>query len=97
MSIDVRNKGDLVRITATFTDVDGNLVDPGTITLKVMDPSGNIDSYTYSGGDVTKASQGSYYKDVSADEEGDWHCWWLSTGSGQGAEPTQFVVAPTPF
>lgn len=96
MSIEVKQKGQLVPVTATFLDEDDVPVDPTTVTLKVMDPSGNIDTYTYPTG-VTKESPGNYYKDVEADEEGDWHCWWESTGAGQSSEPTQFVVAPTPF
>jgi hypothetical protein len=97
MTINVYHKGDVVRVTAEFEDENGAAIDPTTITLKTMDPSGNIATYTYAGGTVTKAAVGSYYKDVDADEEGDWHCWWESTGSGQAAEPTQFVVEPTPF
>lgn len=97
MTISVYNKGDLVRVTAAFEDISGTPVDPTTVSLKTLDPSGNVDEYTYAGGAVTKASTGNYYKDVDADEEGDWHCWWEATGSGEGAEPVQFVVAPTPF
>jgi hypothetical protein len=97
MSIGVFHKGDDVRVEADFVDINDVPVDPTTVTLKVMDPSGNIDEYTYALGGVIKASVGSYYKDVDADEEGDWHCWWVSTASGKAAEPTQFVVEPTPF
>ena len=97
MAIDVVNKGDLVPVTAEFLDENDAPVDPTTVALKVMDPSGNVDTYTYALGQVTKSSTGNYYKDVNADEEGDWHCWWESTGTGQAAEPTQFTVAPTPF
>lgn len=95
--VPVHHVGDLVRVTAAFEDVDGAAVDPTTVTLKVMDPSGNIDEYTYAGGDVSRSAAGSYYRDVTVDEAGDWRCWWVSTGSGQGAEPTQFIVEPTPF
>ena len=97
MAIEVHNKGDLVRVQAEFLDLDEVAIDPTAVTLKVMDPSGNVDEFTYSGGGIIKESTGVYYRDVDADEEGDWHCWWLSTGSGQGAEPTQFVILPTPF
>lgn len=97
MSINVHHKGELVRISASFTDIDGSAVDPTTVSLSVMDPSGNIDAYTYAASEITNSGVGSYYKDVDADESGDWHYWWESTGTGQGAEPGQFVVAPTHF
>jgi hypothetical protein len=84
-------------VTATFTDITGTLVDPTSVELSVMDPSGNIDTYTYSGGQVTQASTGVYRKDLQIDEAGDWRYWWESTGTGQGAEPGQFVVEGHPF
>lgn len=96
MSIDTVNKGELRRVQGAFIDTADQPVDPTTVTLKVMDPSGNIDTYTYSA-TLIRASQGVYYRDVDADEEGDWHYWWVSTGTGQGAEPGQFLVVPTPF
>jgi hypothetical protein len=96
MSIPVNKVGDLVKFEATFVDEDDLPVDPTTVTLKVMDPSGNIDEYTYSAS-VSRDDVGIYWKNVAVDEPGDWRGWWESTGTGQGAEQTQFVVEPTPF
>ena len=97
MTINVHNKGDLVRISCDFTNIAGTATDPTTVELKVTDPSGNTATYTYAGGDITKASTGSFYKDVEADEEGDWLYHWLSSGDAQGADEGQFVVQPTRF
>lgn len=97
MSITVYHVGDLVRIAAVFKDVNGTATDPTTITLKVKDPSGNTDTYTYAAGQITKASTGNYHRDISIDETGDWHYEWVSTGSGQGVEPGEFTVEPTHF
>jgi hypothetical protein len=97
MTIDVLHVGDLYRIEADFTNISGVAVDPSTVSLKVMDPSGNVDEYTYSGGSVSTDGTGSYYKDVSLDEAGDWRAWWSSTGTGQGAEPVQWVVEGYPL
>lgn len=96
MSIDVKHKGDLQELKATFRDEDDTLVDPSTVSLKVMDPSGNVDEYTAVAG-LTRESLGVYFTDIELDESGDWHYWWTSTGSGEGAEPGQITVAPTPF
>lgn len=99
MTINVHDVGDPVRIAATFLDLSGDPVDPATVELHVMDPSGNIGIFHYEASptDIVRVSTGSFYKDVEADEPGDWYYRWVSTGPGQGAEPGQFVVAPTPF
>ena len=99
MTINVHQKDDLVRISASFSNLEEVAVDPDTITLEVMDPSGNIDSYHFESSptDIVKSATGSYHKDIEADEAGDWHYWWQSTGSGEGTQSGQFVVEPTHF
>lgn len=99
MGINVHHKGDLVRVSGVFKDINGTEVDPTTITLKVLDPSGNETSYGYgeSPETVERDSTGNFHVDVEADEAGDWFYWWESTGAGQGAEPGQWVVEPTAF
>ncbi len=97
MSIVVYDKGDSVHITAVFEDENNVAVDPTLVTLKVMDPSGNIDSYTLALANLTKDSTGNYSADVDADEVGEWRYEWVSTGDAQGVEPGQFVVQPTVF
>jgi hypothetical protein len=99
VSVGLHNKGDLVRVTGVFKDINGTLVDPTTVTLKVMDPSGNIDTYTYaaSPNEIIRLSIGTFYRDVNADESGEWRLEWQSTGDAQGSQLTQFVVEPTPF
>lgn len=76
----VYDEGDLARISAAFT-VAGTATDPTTVTLKVRDPSGNTDTYTYALGLVTKSSTGNYYKDITLDEVGRWYYRWAGTGT----------------
>ena len=99
MTINVHQKGDRIRISMSFADLDGTAVNPDTVTLEVMDPSGNIDSYHYEASptDIVQLATGSFYKDVEGDESGDWHYWVESTGSGEGTQSGQFVVEPTHF
>lgn len=99
MTINVHHKGDLVRISGVFKDINGTLVDPATVQLQVQDPSGNVTTYSedVSPTEVERASTGNYYVDQVVDEAGEWHYWWIATGTGQGTEPGQFVVEPTPF
>lgn len=87
----VYDKGDLVRITGTFT-VASTATDPTTITLKVKDPSGNVDTYTYALSQVTKSSTGVYYKDLSLDEAGYWYYQWIGTGAVESVDEGYFVV-----
>jgi hypothetical protein len=97
MSVDVKHEGDVETVIATFRDSTDTLVDPSTVTLKVLDPSGNTDTYTYGGGTITKDSTGIYSKALTWDEPGEWRCEWIATGTGAGAEPFQRRVIPSHF
>lgn len=96
MSVDVRDEGDVETVIATFRDENGTLVDPSTVTLKVLDPSGNTDTYTYSAS-ITRDSLGVFSKDLTWDEPGEWHGEWISTGTGAGVEKFQRRVTPSRF
>ena len=99
MSISVYQKGDLVRVTGVFRDVDDTLIDPSVLVLKVTDPSGNTTelSYSESPSVVVRASVGNYYHDINVDEAGDWHYTWVSTGTGQATQLGEFVAEPLPY
>ena len=83
--------GDLVRVTGAWT-VGGVATDPTTVALKVRDPSGTVDTYTYALSQVTKSSTGIYYKDLSIDEAGVWRYQWAGTGACVGLEEEWFEV-----
>jgi hypothetical protein len=95
MTINVYQKGDLIRISGVFKDLAGGLVDPGTVALKVSKPSGAVLAYTFALGTVIKDSVGNYHRDENIDEAGSWRYRWESTGTGQAAEEGQFVVEPS--
>lgn len=83
--------GDTVRLGVTFA-VSGTNTDPGTVTLKVKDASGNTDTYTYALAQITKSATGIFYKDVALDEAGVWRYRWVGTGSAAGAEEGSLQV-----
>lgn len=85
--------GDLVRVTAVFTNSSGTAIDPTVVICKYKDPSGNTTTLTY-GTDVAlvKDSVGNYHTDINCDEAGDWLYRWYSTGTGQAAEQHWFRV-----
>lgn len=87
----VYDKGDQVRLTGTFT-VGGTATDPTTVTLKVKDPSGNVDTYTYALSQIAKSSTGVYYKDLSLDEAGYWYYQWAGTGAVESVDEDYLVV-----
>ena len=39
--------GDLVRLTGTFKNTTGALIDPGTVSFKVRAPGGAVTTYVY--------------------------------------------------
>ncbi len=65
--------GDTVQLTCTFTVDGGSPTAPDTQSLKVKDPSGNVDA---SYGGFTKPSTGVYSKNLTLDEAGVWHYRW---------------------
>lgn len=92
--------GDLVRISAAFTNAAGTVVDPTAVFAKYKDPSGITTALTYGavGSEaLVRDSTGNYHVDVNADESGVWRYRFYSTGSGQAANEEQFIVEPSAF
>ncbi len=96
MSISVGKIGSLLRLKATITDINGDVIDPTTVSLEVKKPSGSTDSYSYPA-TINRTSTGVYYKEITRDESGDWHYRWEATGTGQAAKEHQFMVEPSNF
>jgi hypothetical protein len=89
--------GDMIRLSGSFTNSAGTATDPTTVTLKVKDPSGNIDTYTYALSEVTKDSTGAYHKDITIDEAGQWYYRFVGTGTVAAAEEGEFEVRDSQF
>lgn len=81
--------GDVVRIQATFRDIDGVARDPTTVTLRVRKPSGTVTTPAVS---HPTPGSGVYYADVSLDEAGVWRYEWTTTGNPTVAEGGEFYV-----
>ena len=84
--------GDLVRVTANFTDIEGTLTDPSQINLGIKYPSNDISYVTYSGGEIERDSIGVYYYDIDVDTPGVYKIYWWSEGPAQGAGQDLFYV-----
>lgn len=59
----VYDKGDLVRLKATFRDSVGALADPTTIIITIIQPDGVEQVRTYANNAVKKESLGVFYFD----------------------------------
>ena len=90
------DKEDLVRLTGNFT-VSSTLTDPTAITLLIIDPNRATGTYTYAAGQLTQASTGIYYMDVSLDQVGRWDYRFEGTGTVQAAVDGALLVGRTDF
>ena len=86
-------KGDLVRVSGTFTNSAGTAIDPSVVKFSYKNPAGTTTTLTY-GTDVAlvKDSTGNYHVDVDASLTGPWYCRFFSTGTGQAADESKFLV-----
>jgi len=92
------DKGDLVRISAAFTNSAGTAIDPTAVLCKFTDPSGNTTTYTYNtDAELVKDSTGNYHVDIDADEAGLWYYRFYATGTGQSAAEDNFHVKTSKF
>lgn len=91
------DKGDKVRLKATFRNDAGALADPTTVTCRVLAPDGTKTAYTYAGAQVIKDAVGSYHLDLSLIVSGVWQYRWEGTGMVETAEESWLSVRGTAF
>lgn len=90
--------GQLVRLSATFTDAAGAAADPDTVRLlhKPMSVAGaTVQTEIYPGGGsaIVRDGVGRYHIDISMDDPGTHYWRWESTGDAQAAAQGYFSVA----
>jgi len=90
--------GNLVHCYGAFKNCDAEGIDPSNVYFKFKEPSGEITTYTY-GTDaaLVRDSIGDYHVDVDVDEAGTWYYRFYSTGTGQAAAESNFVVRASEF
>lgn len=85
------DKADLITLSATFKNAAGTLTDPTAVTLRIMDPRGQI--VTYSGGAIIHDSTGLYHMDFSTHSlHGTWWYRFEGTGAIQAGGEKSFVI-----
>lgn len=80
-----------IRISVEFT-VDDVLTDPTTITLHVIDPDGNVETFTYADSQVLRSGAGRYYYDYLLDEPQTWYYIWIGTGACAAVDKQELYV-----
>lgn len=87
----------VVEVTAVVT-VNATKTDPTGITLHVRAPDATENSFTYTGGQLTRDGVGEFHYDIPADQVGVWAYQWETTGTAAGGSPAfEFMVGETPF
>jgi hypothetical protein len=90
------DKGDLVRLTATFTNSAGVATDPTVVLCRVKSPT-TTTIYTYNPGAIVKDATGVYYIDVSVSAVGQWWYRWEGAGTVEQADEGAFIVEASAF
>lgn len=85
--------GDLPRTKATFTDTDGNNIDPTNVFATISEPDGTTTTFEFgTDSDIVKDTDGVYYTDIDLDKEGVWKVRFYSTGTGQASGKTTMTA-----
>jgi hypothetical protein len=84
--------GDLVRVTATFTDTGGTVADPTATVLHVETPDGTVTSYTTS--TITRVSTGLYRYDITTTGRGLYEYRFAGSGAVTAQQEGWFSVRP---
>ena len=92
------DKGDLVRVTGTFTNAAGTAIDPAVVKFQFITPAGVTTTYTYgTDAEVVRSATGVYYVDINASQTGTYRYRFYSTGMGQAAAEGNFRVDTSSF
>ena len=91
--------GNMVRLTATFTDSAGVAVDPSSVHLlfAIIKPvASGVNSLAYGVNSIVKLGTGIYYHDLDVSSSGDYRYRWVGRGANAAAQESGFSVpAPT--
>jgi len=95
-TFDIRDRP---RITARFTNLDGDPQTPTSIMVKVKRPSGEEVTYTSPDGSITTPSVGAVVFEFPSvlDADGMWHVRIIGAAGVNAAAETSFSVRPSAF
>lgn len=77
---------------------EGDLVDPGTLTLEIQKPSGAVTTHKFGEGEeIVRVSEGSYFFRLVFEESGVWIYRWKASEGVELAESGAIPVGVDPF
>lgn len=88
--------GNVVRLKVTFTDQDGNVVDPTDVQLNVRLYGGDIETFTYGHVQVLRLSEGIYYYDYTPLTSGLYYYRFIASGIVIAAADSSFNITDSP-
>ena len=80
--------GDLVEVTAAFTNLEGVATNPTAVVLRVVKPDGTASTVTAS----NTGTVGEYAGSVTVDQAGLWEYRFTGSGAVVAAEEGRFLV-----
>jgi hypothetical protein len=86
--------GQMVRVSASFRDLDDAPLDPDTVELRYKDPSTDTVHEQNYPGNLQKDAIGEYYFDIDTTDfsKGTWHYKWIGTGAVTAATSWAFII-----
>jgi hypothetical protein len=89
--------GSSAKLTVQFKNDLGNEADPEVVALKVMNPSGQISTYTFANGEVTRDAVGKFDKSIDLPTAGTWKYRWEGSGTVTAATEAEIEVLRSVF
>lgn len=85
--------GELVRVSAEFTNSAGSPADPDVIKFDYRDSEGEFTALVYNiNPSFIRDSAGNYHVDIAVDKAGTWKWYFYSSGNGKAAAKGCFTV-----
>lgn len=97
MSSTIYQRGDQAFLRITWKNVDGELTDPTTVTLKIMSPDETVVTVTWAGAQVMQVSLGIFSYVLDVPTVGVWRIRWIAAGALVDETEDYFEVESTTF
>lgn len=88
----VHEINDVVVVTSSFYNSNGQLTNPTGLTFSYRKPDGSTASYTLSDAELVNDSVGTYHVNLTVDAAGAWFWSWVATGAVADADHGYFYV-----
>lgn len=95
MDYNTYDVGDLVRVSAAFTDEDGNPTDPDDVTLTILQPDGTVIEKVTADLDNDVTGTWTYDVDTTGADNSNWGNWYyrfVGTGAVQQTSESAFKL-----